>query len=197
MQECQLAWEAVTDCLHPDNEPGGLLSAKEWMGMLLAGFVSGRCRLPLWMGLGEARFLALCDEWGVPVVLDETLLARQQLLDELLCARLQERDELETWLRRYAVPGIPEMPALIATASMGFNHLWEDLGLDSRARLRELMTACFPQLVLLNEMNLRWKKFFYRQLCAAGGNYLCRAPSCHVCYERAQCMAPEEVRLPG
>lgn len=197
MQECQLAWAAVTECLHPDSESGGLPSAKDWVGMLLTRFVSGHCRLPVWMGLDEARFQALCDEWGVTVEFDETQQSRQQLLDELLCARLQERDELDNWLRGHVVPGIPEMPTLIATASMGFNHLWEDLGLDSRAQLRELMTACFPELVLMNDLNLRWKKFFYRQLCAAGGNYLCRAPSCHVCYERAQCMAPEEGRLSG
>ena len=80
---------------------------------------------------------------------------------------------------------------IIAVASMGFNHLWQDLGLDSRQSLRELMQCCFPELVAMNSQNMRWKKFFYRQQCALGGNYVCRAPSCDECVERASCFAPE------
>ena len=191
---CQYALDEVTECLQPDVEQATLLSASDWMGLLLVRFMAGRCRLPLAMGLAPERFQSLCHLWGVTAEPDEASLGRQQLLAELLCSRQQERDDLAAWLQRYVVPEASEMAQIIATASMGFNHLLEDLGLDSRAQLRELMTVCFPEVVLMNSMNLRWKKFFYRQLCSAEGSYVCRAPSCHVCYERAQCMAPEEVR---
>jgi nitrogen fixation protein NifQ len=105
--------------------------------------------------------------------------------------REQECQELEQWLTGYQQPDAAPMARIIAVASMGFNHLWQDLGLASRQSLRELMQCCFPELVAMNSQNMRWKKFFYRQQCALGGNYVCRAPSCDECVERASCFAPE------
>jgi hypothetical protein len=52
------------------------------------------------------------------------------------------------------------MAQIVAEVALAFNHLWEDLGLDSRAELGRLMSDCFPLLVVQNVHHMRWKKFF-------------------------------------
>ncbi len=39
---------------------------------------------------------------------------------------------------------------------------------------------------------MKWKKFIYKQLCITEGIYTCRAPSCEVCADYADCFGPEE-----
>jgi nitrogen fixation protein NifQ len=81
---------------------------------------------------------------------------------------------------------------MIATACMGDNHLWQDLGLPSRQVLSDLMRENFPGLFLANSSNMRWKKFFYRELCRRAEIAICRSPSCAVCSEIAVCFGAEE-----
>jgi len=81
---------------------------------------------------------------------------------------------------------------MIALACLGENHLWQDLGLSSRKVLSDLMRENFPGLFLANSGNMRWKKFFYRELCRRADIAICRAPSCAVCSEIAVCFGAEE-----
>lgn len=164
-----------------------------WLELLYRRFVSGQALLPHHMGLGSPLFSRLSEEHGGGIQPEQGLLERQLLLTELLQPRLQERDDLASWLSEYVAVPLPELCIAVATACMGFNHLWEDLGLDSRGQLRNLMQDCFPQLVVLNHQDMRWKKFFYRQLCERAGGYVCRAPSCDVCSERAQCFTHDSL----
>lgn len=78
----------------------------------------------------------------------------------------------------------------VALASLGDRHLWEDLGLPSRAALGALMHAHFPSLAAANG-GMRWKKYLYRRLCEREQVLICRSPSCDTCDERAVCFAPE------
>lgn len=78
---------------------------------------------------------------------------------------------------------------ILARRAMEGGHLWEDLGLPDRARLSGLIAREFPRLFAANRHNLRWKRFFYRQICA-GGSGLCPAPNCDDCPERSACLAP-------
>ena len=162
-----------------------------WLGQLYQRFMAGQALLPPAMGLGQQQFSRLNEAFGGPAHVAPELLPRQLLVAELLQPRRQERDDLASWLSGYLVAPSPELSLILATASMGFKHLWEDLGLDSRGQLRNLMQDCFPQLVALNQHDMRWKKFFYRQLCEQAGSYVCRAPSCDVCPERALCFTTE------
>ncbi len=75
----------------------------------------------------------------------------------------------------------------IALSCCGKDHLWEDLGLPERPALGALMARCFPALHAKNVHNLRWKKFFYKQLCERAEVQACRAPSCAECAEYASC----------
>lgn len=93
----------------------------------------------------------------------------------LLAYRLRRNRDSE-WLAR-----------AVAAGCLGDNHLWEDLGLPSRAHLSALLDAWFPALVARNAYNLRWKRFFYRQLCETTEIRLCKAPSCGVCSDYAAC----------
>ena len=88
---------------------------------------------------------------------------------------------METWLAH-----------TIATAAMGENHLWQDMGLPSRKVLSALMQKHFPSLAALNDKDMKWKKFFYRQLCESAGVLICKSPHCAECCDYRICFGPEE-----
>lgn len=81
---------------------------------------------------------------------------------------------------------------ILARRALCPRHLWEDLGLPNRAALTALIARHFPRLVALNAQNMRWKKFFYRQICSDTGFSLCLSPSCDECEERTECFPPGE-----
>jgi nitrogen fixation protein NifQ len=39
---------------------------------------------------------------------------------------------------------------------------------------------------------MKWKKFFYRQLCEKAQVPICKSPSCAICTDYKLCFAPEE-----
>ena len=103
--------------------------------------------------------------------------------DEIAALLLDHRDrsdEEALWLAH-----------AIATAAMGDRHLWQDLGLPSRSVLSALMQRHFPGLAALNHNDMKWKKFFYRQLCDRAGIPICRSPNCADCCDYAFCFGPE------
>ena len=79
----------------------------------------------------------------------------------------------------------------IASACAGANHLWQDMGLPSRDMLSQLMRRYFPVLYYKNSKNMKWKKFFYKQLCDRAEVPVCKAPSCGVCSDYVNCFGPE------
>ncbi|MRD72385.1 nitrogen fixation protein NifQ [Rhodocyclus tenuis] len=99
---------------------------------------------------------------------------------ELLLAQGQSPSEAQAWLA-YAM----------ASSAMGENHLWQDMGLPSRDALSALMAEYFPALYAANSGNMKWKKFFYRQLCARAGIPICKSPHCADCHDYSLCFAPE------
>ncbi|MFZ3290541.1 MAG: nitrogen fixation protein NifQ [Telluria sp.] len=110
--------------------------------------------------------------------------ARFDEFDDLLALLLEHRscmDQQSRWLAH-----------ALATAAMGDNHLWQDLGLPGRGALSWLMRSQFTSLAQLNSGDMKWKKFFYRQLCEREGLTLCRSPSCGVCSDYRQCFGSEQ-----
>jgi nitrogen fixation protein NifQ len=83
------------------------------------------------------------------------------------------------------------LAAMIARRAERPNHLWQDLGLRHRGELNELMTRHFKPLALRNKADMKWKKFFYRLICADASFSLCTAPSCGECGDFAQCFGEE------
>ena len=85
-----------------------------------------------------------------------------------------------------------EVAHLVATACMGGDHLWQDLGLPDRHALSTLLNGHFPTLAVKNTGDMKWKKFFYKQLCEREGINACKSPSCIACHDYAQCFGVEE-----
>lgn len=98
----------------------------------------------------------------------------------LLRSHATEPDRATDWLAH-----------AIATACMGANHLWQDMGLPDRDALQALMQRHFTSLKALNAGNMRWKKFFYRELCVQAEVLVCKSPSCGVCVDQAECFGVE------
>lgn len=112
--------------------------------------------------------------------------------------RHEEYADLRALLLNGSAARDPDVIALaeaVARACMGNDHLWHDLGLPSRTVLSELLHALFPRLAARNVKQMRWKKFFYRELCAQVGIRACRAPSCGVCTHYGDCFGNEDLPL--
>ena len=81
--------------------------------------------------------------------------------------------------------------AAIATAAQRDNHLWQDLDLPSRSELSAILQLRFPTLAAENTGDMKWKKFFYRQLCKRAEVPICKSPHCAECCDYAVCFGPE------
>lgn len=106
-----------------------------------------------------------------------------------------EYDDIVALLMDYRVGDSAETRQLchaIATAAMGENHLWQDMGLGNRKEMSELLQAHFPKLVERNVGDMKWKKFFYRQLCERAGVPICKSPHCAACDDQPFCFGPED-----
>ncbi|MGD9896257.1 MAG: nitrogen fixation protein NifQ [Candidatus Methylacidiphilaceae bacterium] len=79
----------------------------------------------------------------------------------------------------------------VAAACLADNHLWQDLGLPDRKALTRLLERYFRPLRERNAGDMRWKKFFYKQLCERAGFQACKAPSCRECSDYVICFAKE------
>jgi nitrogen fixation protein NifQ len=112
-------------------------------------------------------------------------------------ARYDEVEDLVTLFKEHADPcnGTPEevncVAHALACACLGANHLWQDLRLPSRRELSALLLDWFPRLAEKNVNDMKWKKFFYKQLCEREGLFVCKAPSCGVCSDYGHCFGPE------
>lgn len=111
---------------------------------------------------------------------DPRAIERDDVL-KLLLEHRAGRDASEIWMAR-----------IVTDACMANDHLWQDLGLWSRADLSRLMTQNFPSLAQKNVHDMKWKKFIYKQLCEQEGINACRAPSCEYCADYLNCFGPEE-----
>jgi nitrogen fixation protein NifQ len=80
----------------------------------------------------------------------------------------------------------------VAVACLGDDHLWQDLQLASRAELSALLWHWFPALAAKNDRDMKWKKFFYRELCAREDVLICKSPSCAACTDYDRCFGPED-----
>jgi nitrogen fixation protein NifQ len=84
-----------------------------------------------------------------------------------------------------------ELSAIVARRAQRQNHLWQDLGLRNRGELGELMRRHFAPLARRNTQDMKWKKFFSRQLCVDGVAPVCTSPSCGECDDYQACFGDE------
>lgn len=79
------------------------------------------------------------------------------------------------------------LAAMVARRSLQPNHLWQDLGLSTRADLTGLLRRHFGPLAVRNVRDMKWKKFFYRLMCEDEGVSICKSPVCDTCSDFALC----------
>lgn len=155
---------------------------------MCATWAAGQSALGRWMGLPAALFRTMTAthfgdtgrklvQGGGPHASERP--PEQEDLRDLLLRHRAGRQVSERWIAELIVAGCE-----------GRDHLWSDLGLMSRPDLTQLMRRNFPRLARQNDRHMRWKKFLYKRLCEGEGVFICRAPSCAVCAEKADCFPP-------
>nr|WP_209979337.1 nitrogen fixation protein NifQ [Azospirillum picis] len=105
-----------------------------------------------------------------------------------------EEADLRDLLVEHGARGAAEerwLAAILARRSLEPNHLWQDMGFHHRGELNAMFRRHFPALVALNAGDMKWKKFFYRQLCEREGLMLCKSPNCEVCDDVGVCFGEE------
>lgn len=156
---------------------------------MIVSWQTGAGAMPDWLGLSPAAYRCLMAHHfphapaGGLITLGRTLAEdRMDEVDELVRLMLIDKageSPSEVW-----------MAHVVAAGCMGSDHLWQDLGLWSRADLTALMRRNYPALAARNLRDMKWKRFLYKQLCDAEGIYSCRAPSCDVCVDYPLCFGP-------
>ena len=153
---------------------GGVLARFPLMG--LDATARGRLLERYFPGAGPAAGAAPAPDAGCPPLPADEF----DDLYALLMAHSSVDSEEAKWLA-----------CTVATACLGNNHLWQDMGLPNRAVLSELLRRYFTALYDKNTGNMKWKKFFYKQLCEQAEVNMCKAPSCKVCSDYVVCFGPE------
>ena len=158
---------------------------------MLSSQVAGMGDMPRYLGLSKAVFTQLMQHHFSGLDLQE-FDRHGKVLDP---RRSDEHAELRQLFVSHA-DGLPHTTEWVAdiliAGCMGGDHLWQDLGLWSRKDLTALIRTTFAPLADKNIHDMKWKKFFYKQLCIQEGVYTCRAPSCQVCADYAECFGPED-----
>lgn len=111
--------------------------------------------------------------------IEDEALEEEDLRRLIMSYRAGKQDE-EAWLAR-----------IVARRSLCENHLWQDLGLRNRDELNAMLRRHFPAMVEANAANMKWKKFFYRQMCQMEGMLVCKSPNCETCTDHAICFDEE------
>ncbi len=154
--------------------------------MLTQALKSGKN--PLIRGLPEAAFQGLIQNFFPGLRLqngpaNQNLPVTEDEYDDLVTLLMQHR--------RYQTLASEWLCHAIASASLHDNHLWQDMGLPNRNILSQLMQENFPSLAAKNTADMKWKKFFYRQLCEQAEVLVCKSPNCADCCDYAQCFEME------
>lgn len=167
------------------GEPLSRLLAK-----MLASQQCGIGVMPRWLGLSHKGFRELL-RCHLPHLDADEFVNYGEMLDP---ARYDEHEDLRALFLGHLAAAVDDATALadILTAGcMGGDHLWQDMGFWSRQDLSAFIGHGFAPLAQKNIHDMKWKKFFYKQLCNQEGVYTCRAPSCQVCADYRECFGPE------
>jgi len=184
-------WRCLMDCATDTDAP----EVQALAGVLATAFERhGTGRLPL-PGLGASATRHLLARWFPGA--EQVLALDWQGLAGAPPAEPppDEIEDLVALLTECAAGAQEEalwLAHALAQASLGNNHLWQDLHLPSRRELSALMSRWFPVLAARNDRDMKWKKFLYKQLCDKAELSICRAPSCGVCSDYALCFGPED-----
>lgn len=173
-----------------------IIDNRRWLKRITQAQRLGNTCLPDQLGLDQLHYQRLSQQLEIdPPSTNPLHQERNQLREDLLELRHDERQQLQGLLQAHLAGKDPEneqaLAYIITAACLGPDHLWRDLGLESRQMLRDLLECNFPELVHKNTHNMRWKRFFYKQLCEQEGSYVCRSPTCEQCTSYNECFGDE------
>jgi len=91
-------------------------------------------------------------------------------------------NEVIKLLQGYAVNSQAKMvlAPFVAERSLEMNHLYEDMGFESRTQMGKFMKKNFPVLAQQKPKEKLWKKYLYDKIGAV-------APACVTCDDQATC----------
>jgi nitrogen fixation protein NifQ len=159
---------------------------------MLASQVSGMGDMPERLGLSRVQFSNLLQQL---YALDDSS-NFDHYGSELDLSRSPEHEDLRNLFLEHIAPTVTLQTVewvadILVAGCMGSDHLWQDMGFWSRNDLSAIIRFAFAPLADKNTQDMKWKKFFYKQLCVREGVYACRAPSCQVCVDYSNCFGPE------
>ena len=160
------------------------------LARMLASQQCGMGDMPRWLGLSHKGFAAMLQRY-LPHLETEAFSSLSEMLDP---ARFDEHEDLRDLFLNDQSEGVDDaaiMADILTAGCMGGDHLWQDMGFWSRNDLSAFIEHAFAPLAEKNVHDMKWKKFFYKQLCNQEGVYTCRAPSCQVCADYRDCFGPE------
>jgi len=70
-------------------------------------------------------------------------------------------------------------------------HLWVSMGFFKRPQLTAAIRRYLPLMAKANNKNMRWKRFFFKQVCDRNGGNMCKTPNCGDCSDYAVCFVTE------
>ena len=160
------------------------------LARMLASQQCGMGVMPRWLGLSHKGFASLMKV-HLPHLDAEEFSGYGEMLDP---SRYDEHEDLRALFLSHQTEGVADavaMADILTAGCMGGDHLWQDMGFWSRNDLSAFIGHAFAPLAERNVHDMKWKKFFYKQLCNQEGVYTCRAPSCQVCADYQECFGPE------
>lgn len=160
------------------------------LACILATWWHGGGAMPTRLGLSESWFEAMLQHHFPGAVLKFPLSG--SCVDERRDDELEDLRTLLLYHRAHDSASEVWVAEIISVACLAHDHLWQDLGLWQRKDLTDLMRNNFPTLAARNDLDMKWKKFLYKQLCETEGVYICRSPSCEVCLDYDACFGNEE-----
>lgn len=161
-----------------------------FVAQMLASWQTGEGGLPAGMGLTPESYDAMTVHFFSGISLRKRTDASFDWLEAM-----PEKAELDMLFEHYAVDTHPQrqwIASMVIAGCLGHRHLWEDLGLFSRADLTAMIAENFPALAEKNTRDMKWKKFIYKQLCEREGIIACPAPTCDACADFHVCFGSEE-----
>ncbi len=189
-----------TESIYPNSMrsmSGTVFSNTHFFSVILQSQRQGNTCLPFHLGMSQTHYALfaqfLSDESYAHFIYQKE--SNEDLRQELLNIRRDEWDDLRGLLvknRNEQISTAIWMAEIVAAACLGGEHLWRDLGLPNRQALSVLLENNFPSLAKNNTKDMKWKKFFYKQLCEQEGGYVCRAPSCEQCKAYDDCFGAED-----
>lgn len=179
----------------PESVYAGLMATRRGesvevpLAQIIASWSLGQGVMPDWLGLDEMAFRLMMARHFPGTNVERVVRHGRPLAFD----RHDEREELHSLLLEHRTGTSTSeiwMAGIVTVGCLGNDHLWQDLGLWSRADLSQLMLDNFAPLARRNDKNMKWKRFLYKQLCESEGIYVCRSPSCEVCIDYAKCFVP-------